>query len=82
MKYADAAVDLEIELQVKRDELNELKDDAMDWIETLETQLDRRIFRMRLIKCFTWDEIAELIGYSRRRTFAIAERIIAENIKE
>lgn len=79
MKYADAAVDLEIELRQRRDELRELTEEAMEWIMTLKTPLERRIFRLRLIKCFTWDEIAELIGYSRRRTFAIAERIINQN---
>ena len=76
MKYADAAVDLEVELRIRWDELRELQEEAGEWIKTLDAPLERRIFKMRLIKCFTWDEIAELIGYSRRRTFEIAERII------
>ena len=76
MKYADAAVDLEKELGDKRDELKELMEEAELWIDTLDTSLDRRIFRLRLLRCLTWDEIAELIGYSRRRVFEIAEIVI------
>ena len=76
MKYADAAVDLEVELVKKRDELRELTEEAIEWIETLDTSRERRIFRMRLIQCYTWEEIADLIGYSRRRTFEIAESVI------
>lgn len=76
MKYADAAIDLEAELMQKRAELKALKDEATIWIETLESPLERRIFVMRLIKCFTWDEIADLIGYSRRRIFQLKEAVI------
>ena len=78
MKYADAAVDLELELKVKRDELKELMEEAGEWIQTLNTPLERRIFKMRLHKCFTWEEIAELIGYSRRRTFQIVETVLQD----
>lgn len=76
MKYADAAIDLEVELRVQRDELKELKEEAGEWINTLDTALERKIFSMRLWKCLTWEEIAELTGYSSRRILQIAAVVI------
>lgn len=77
MKYVDAAVDLETELKEKREELELLQVEASEWIDTLDTSLEKRIFKMLLIKCYTWDEITELIGYSRRRLFQIRDIVIA-----
>lgn len=76
MKYADAAVDLEVELRYRKDELKELMEEAGEWIKTLDTSLEKRIFKLRLHKCYTWEEIAELVGYSSRRVLQIVENVI------
>ena len=78
MKYVDAAVDLELELKDRIDELKELKEEAGEWISTLDTSLEKRIFKLRLKACLTWDEVADIIGYSRRRTFEIVEKTLKD----
>lgn len=80
MRYADEAVDLEIEIEYRREALKEMQKDATLWIDTLDSYFDKRIFRLRLIKCLTWEEIADLIGYTSRRVYQIAERVINDKI--
>ena len=79
MKYSDAAVDLEAEIKQKMNELESLQKEAKEWIGTLDTAFERRIFLMRLYRCLTWEEIAELTGYSSRRILQIAADVIQNN---
>lgn len=80
MKYVDAAIDLEIEIIQLKHELNNLTEEAKDWIETLDVPIERRIFQMRLIDCLNWEDIAELIGYSSRRIRQIATMVVNNRI--
>ena len=62
-KYIEEAVDLNKEIQRKKEELTELQGRAKQFIVTVEDPLTRKILKLRYLKCYTWDEVAELTGY-------------------
>ena len=70
-KYIVEAADLNREIQEVQLELIELQSRTDFFIRTLpretETQkLAIKIMRYRYLKCYTWDEIADLVGYGTR----------------
>lgn len=65
-RYVDAAADLQREIAVKERELSELQKRAKEFIETVKDPFARKILRMRYLKCYTWDVIADLLGYTER----------------
>lgn len=70
-KYVEAAVDLNREIQEKEIQLIDLQGRAKTFIYSLpvdtETQrLTRKVLKYRYLKCYTWDEIADLVVYATR----------------
>lgn len=70
-RYVEAAIDLNKDIQRKELLLLELKTEAMAFISMLpeETETDRlalKVMNYRYLKCYAWDEIAELLGYDER----------------
>ena len=70
-KYIDAAADLNREILQDQMELLELQRKAALFIETLpmDTETNKlavKILRYRYIKCYSWEEVSDLIGYQQR----------------
>ena len=65
-KYSDEAADLYKEIQRKEAELLELQIKTRSFIKTVEDPLARKILKLRYLKCYTWEEVAELTGYVTR----------------
>ena len=70
-RYVEAAIDLERDIRRKRDLLEELQTEAARFIHLMpfETETERltvRVMRYRYLKCYTWEEIADLLGYQAR----------------
>ena len=65
-KYSEEAVDLDREIQIKELELLELQKRAKVFIDTVKDPLAKRVLKMRYLKCYKWEEIAELTGYDIR----------------
>ena len=70
-KYIEAAVDLSKELEQKQKQLDELKLKATLFIETIPERQHRRVLEYRYIKCYEWQEISDLLGYTERRVCQI-----------
>ena len=62
-KYVEEAVDLSKDIQKKEEELLELQKRAKEFIGIVEDPLAKKILKLRYLKCYTWDEVAELTGY-------------------
>lgn len=67
-KYSDAAVDLAKEIWEDEARLHTLQSGASLFIMKLPTgteteKLTRRVMTMRYLRCYTWEEIADLTGY-------------------
>ena len=70
-KYVEEAVDLNKDIQRKELLLVELKGKAKEFIfslpcETETDRLTRKVLKYRYLKCYTWEDIAELVGYYER----------------
>lgn len=52
-----------------------------DAIETLETETDKRLLKLRYLYGYTWDTVAEKMGYSIRQTYNLHNRAL-EKLKE
>ena len=65
-RYVEAAADLQREITEKERELAELQARAKEFIETVEDPFARKILRMRYLKCYNWDVVADLLGYAER----------------
>ena len=65
-KYIDEAVDLDKEIEQKQIKLLELQKRAGKLINTVEDPLTKKILKYRYLKCYTWEETAELLGYDMR----------------
>ena len=71
-KYSDAAIDLAGEIEADKARLDELKGLAKVLIANMPRTCGRerlavKVMKYRYIKCYTWDEIADRMGYSRDR---------------
>ena len=77
-RYTEEAVDLDREIQKKELELIELQDRAREFIATVEDPLAKRILRLRYLRCHTWEEVAELAGYTVRYLQRIEWMVIKE----
>lgn len=65
-KYVEAAVDLSRDIQKKEALLTELQQNAKTFIETIEEPRARRVLELRYLKCYTWEDVSELAGYTMR----------------
>ena len=77
-KYVEEAVDLSKEIREKEGELMRLQRQAKSFISTVEDPLARKILKLRYLKCYTWDEVAEISGYDVRWCKRIEFNIIIE----
>lgn len=65
-RYTEEAVDLNREIQTRLEELTELQIRASVFIDTVEDPLTKKILKYRYLKCYTWNEVSELLGYDAR----------------
>ncbi len=65
-KYVEAAVDLSHDIQKKEARLATMQQNARGFIETIEDPKARKVLEMRYLKCYTWEEVSELSGYTMR----------------
>ena len=70
-RYVEEAVDLNKDIQKKELYLAELQIKAKTFIcslpaETENEKLTVKVLKHRYLKCYTWDQIAELLGYDTR----------------
>ena len=77
-KYSDEAADLNREIIDDEIKLIALQREAEIFIRTVEDRRAKKILRMRYIKCYTWDEVAELTGYVVRTLQSIEYEYTAE----
>ena len=70
--YIEAAVDLESEIKLLEAELESMKVQAELWIATVKDKTTRKILTYRYIDCMTWDDVADLVGYTVRHTHRLA----------
>lgn len=64
-KVADLAIeiaDLEERIRYLREEIHNQEQTIGAWIETIESDQTRMIFRLRFIRAFTWAQVAATIG--------------------
>ena len=70
-RYVEEAVDLNKDIQKKELYLAELQAEASVFIRALPTgtetdKLTIKVLKHRYLKCYTWEQIAELAGYAMR----------------
>ena len=65
-KYSEEAKDLKDEIDDDTLRLRELQREAAAFIGTVRDKDAKKVLRLRYLKCFTWDEIAELTIYNAR----------------
>lgn len=70
-RFVEAAVDLKREIQAKEIQLTELQDKAKSFICSLPNKTDaekltRKVLSYRYLKCYTWEEISEVVVYAPR----------------
>lgn len=66
MKYVEEAADLDKDIRRKELELLELQSRAKLFIDTIDKPLTMRVMKRRYLKCETWEEIADMLGYDDR----------------
>ena len=82
-KYVEEAVDRSREIKEKELKLAELQHRMRGLIASLprETETDKlavRILRLRYLKCYTWEEVAELTGYVERHVRRVEYEILED----
>lgn len=82
-KYSDAAVDLAKEICEDEARLHKLQSKASLFIIKLPTgteteKLTRKVMTMRYLRCYTWEEIADLTGYVVRWVQQIERDIVRD----
>ena len=77
-RYIDAAVDLSRDIEKERTELLELQRKALAFIETIDDPLHKKILRYRYIWCYSWEDVADLVGYQQRYIQRIEYEILQE----
>ena len=82
-RYVDAAIDLNSEIMQDMRELDELKQKASLFINTLPVDTDTerltvKILRYRYLQCCTWDETADILGYAIRYIQDLEYKIIRD----
>lgn len=77
-RYIEEAVDLDREIQAKQEGLTELQQEARVFIDTITDPLPKKILRYRYLKCYTWNEISELLGYDTRSCYRFESEAIAD----
>lgn len=65
-KYVEEAADLSKKILEEQKKLFDLKRRAALFIETVDDELTRKVLRYRYIKCYTWEMVAEILGYNER----------------
>lgn len=65
-KYVEAAADLSREIGWKQTCLDDLTCRASLFIETIQDDLARKVMEYRYVKCYEWNEIADVMGYAMR----------------
>ena len=79
-KYVEEAVDLSHVIILKQDRLSDMQERASLFIDTVEDELTRKVLRYRYIKCYTWDDTAELLGYAARYLRRLADDCTKEGL--
>lgn len=82
-KYVEAAVDLNKQIEAKEIALILLQDRARAWIyslpiDTEKQKLTFRVLKYRYLRCYTWEEIAELMVYTVRYLQYIEENAVKD----
>lgn len=65
---AQKIIDLEQRINSEIDRLLELKLEIRKVIESVDNETEQLLLRLRYIEYKRWDEIAEIMGYSKRQT--------------
>lgn len=86
-RYVEAAIDLDKDIRRKEHLLAELQTKAREYIESLpnETETERlihKILRYRYLKCYTWEETAELLGYYERHIRRLEYKVVSQIEKD
>lgn len=86
-RYVEAAIDLNKDILRKELLLAELQAKAREYIESLpnETETERlihKILRYRYLKCYTWEETAELLGYYERHIRRLEYQVVSQIEKD
>lgn len=70
--YIEAAIDLESDIALLEAELSSMKTQAELWVATVRDKTTRKILTYRYIDCMTWDDVADLVGYTVRHVHRLA----------
>ena len=80
-RYVEAAVDLNKNIREKERQLILLQDRARAWIYSLPIENEKqkltfRVLKYRYLKCYTWEEIADVMVYTVRHLQYIEENAV------
>lgn len=74
---ADSAIDVEMEIRKEEKLLREMQEEARSKFTGEKMSFDeRRILNLRYLRCMTWEEIGEEVGYSVRQAIRIHDRVV------
>lgn len=76
--YVEAAVDLAKEIKDAEAELDELQARAAIFIAAVDEILPKKILTLRYIRCYSWDMVADLVGYDERYVRRIEYQVVSE----
>lgn len=76
--YVEAAADLAKEIKQAEAQLDELQKRAAAFIATVDELLAKKILTLRYIRCYSWDVVADLVGYDERYVRRIEYQAVSE----
>ena len=76
--YVEEAVDLAKVIKKKQEELEALQSKAESFIATVEGILPKKILTLRYIRCYSWDIVADLVGYDERYIRRIEYQLVSD----
>lgn len=80
---ADSAIDVEMEIRKEEKLLREMQEEARSKFAGEKMSFDeRRILNLRYLRCMTWEEIGEEVGYSVRQAMRIHGHVVDRMFKE
>ena len=77
IEYSIEAADLDQEIREMELRLKGLQEGIPELIDELDDALEKKVVKLRYIKCYNWDVVAELTGYAERHIYRVNENIMA-----
>ena len=76
--YVEEAVDLAKHIKEQEAELEELQVRTTQFINAIDGLLPKKILTLRYIRCYSWEVVADLVGYDERYVRRIEYQTVAD----